>query len=380
MKSSAGTNPNGLVGSLLVASSVLLVAALAAWRVVQRPPSVRSPVALATAAPVMSETTAAPACERLRALSGVVVVPQNGNADALLLVVEPFTTANQQRKLTARDPSTGRELWSRPLAFDGPAEQILRIPLADMLVVAWPNRLWGLAPDDGQTSWEHDTTSTPEHACAHARDFGLIDAALAFNAYSAVTGSPTSLARAACEPVYDSRSDAPNFAFVDAATAVRWLPPGDGFVVVRGLLPRRGAGQVVLGTPRSEAGAGSASLGVVAGRRWLWQAAVANEAPSTASFTAPPLAAVREERVVVPYVSQGRFALTGLALTTGERLWTTRLPDPTDSRSGPPTVAGGQNELAVARAGHVAFRTAAGDLTVLNLETGAIEWTLACKE
>ncbi len=375
----ASTNPSGLVGSLLVAGCVVLAAAFAAFRVVGRPPPPRSPVVLALAPPATAKTAPEATCERLRALSGLVLVPQNDDADALLLVVEPFTTPNEQRRLTARDPSNGHELWSRPIAFEGPAEQILRIPLADALVVALPNRLWGLDPASGQTAWEHETASTPEQSCARGRDFGLIDVALAFSAYSAVTGSPTSLARAACEPIYDSRSDGPNFAFVDAATAARWLPPGDRFAVTRGLLPRRGAAQVVLGMQASEAGA-PASVGVVAGKRWLWQAHVANEAPGAASFTTPPLAAVREQRVVVPYIAQQHVALTGLELNTGERLWTTALPESNDGHSSAPVAQSGQNELVVARGGHAAYRAASGDLTVLNLDTGAIEWTLACRE
>jgi hypothetical protein len=376
-------NRRALIGSLLAASFVIFVGTLATLNALQRPPppTLRSTAEPTTATPAIADTRPAePACERLHALSGLVLVRQNDDADALLLVVEPVTTADKQRKLSARDPSSGRELWSHPVEFEGPAEQILRIPMAETLVVAMPNRLWGLAPDDGQMSWERTTTSAPEQACAHGRDFGLIDAAQSFSAYSAVTGSPTSLARPACEPVYDSRSDAPNFTFVDAATAARWLPQGDGFVVTRGLLPRQGAAQVVLGTQKDEAGSGSASVGVLSGRRWLWQANVANAAPSTASFTTPPLAAVREKRVVVPYVSNQRVALTGLELTTGERLWTTVLPESHDGPSSAPVARGSQSELAVARGGHAAYRTASGDLTVLNLDTGVIEWTLACKE
>jgi PQQ-like domain len=378
-------NPGALVGPLLVGGFVGLMALLAGWRVLRLrpppPPTLPSTGELATATPSAPDTRAAePACERLRALPGLVLVGQNHDADALLLVVEPVTTANKLRRLTARDPASGRELWSRPLEFEGPVEQILSIPIAEKLVVAMPNRVWGLDPETGQMSWERATTSAPERACARGRDFGLIDAKLGFSAFSAVTGAPTALARAACEPIYDSRSDAPNFAFADAATAIRWLPENDDFVVTRGLLPQRGAAEVVLGIQKNEAGAGSASVGVVSSRRWLWQANVANEAPSSAEFTTPPLAAVRERRVVVPYVSGQHVALTGLELTSGERLWTTVLPEASDSRSNAPVAEGSQSELAVARGGHVAYRTAKGELTVLNLDTGAIEWTLACKE
>jgi hypothetical protein len=378
----ASSNPSGLVGALLVAGCVVLVAVVIAGHLVGRSPprALASTVASAiTAVPVADTRASAAACEPLRALSGLVLVQEPGDADALLLVVEALLSANAQRRLSARDPSNGRELWSRPIAFDGPVEHILRIPFAETLVVALPNRVWGLEPDTGHASWERMTTSAPERACARGREFGLIDAALGYSAYSALTGSPSSLARAACEPTYDSQADAPNFAFVDAATAARWLPQGDGFLVTRGLSPRHGAAQVVLGTQRNEAGGDSASVGVLAGKRWLWQANVANETPNAARFTIPPLAAVREQRVVVPYSFGQRVALTALELTTGERLWTTRLPN----SSGRPSASvpeSGRTELAIARGGHAAYRTASGELTVLNVDTGAIEWTLACNE
>jgi hypothetical protein len=383
----AFVNHGRAMGAILAASLVIFVATLAALRVLSRPPPPLPPPppdftsTLATRAPSTSDTRAAePACERLRALSGLVLVPQEGGRDVLLLVVEPLTTANTQRKLTARDPSSGRELWSRSLEFEGPVEQILRIPLDEKLVVAMPNRLWGLDPKDGQMSWERATTSAPVRSCARDRVFGLFDATRGFSSYSAVTGAPTFLPRAACEPIYDSRAEAPNFAFFDAATVTRWLPPGDGFVVARGLSPRAGEVQIVLGTQKDAAGTSSASVGMVANRHWLWQANVANEAPSAASFTTPPLAAVREKRVVVPYVSNQHVALTAIDLPTGERRWTTVLPESTDGRSSTPVAEGSQNELAMALRQHVAYRTASGELTVLNLETGAIEWTLACKE
>jgi hypothetical protein len=368
--------------SLLTAVGLVLAGVLSASRLRRGAPASLSVSTLL--APAVSSTTAEapppePPCERLRALSGLVLVEQGDKADAFMLVIEPFAAAAGQRRLSLRDPASGRELWNRPLEFEGSGEQLLSIPLGETLVVAMPNRIWGLDPENGQPSWERATTIGPAErtrACTDGRDFGFVDDEQRFERYSIITGSPVPPQHAGCVPTYDSHAEAPNFAFVAPAVATRWLPPGDGFGVTRGLLPSHGTAEVVLGT---EPSAGSASVGVLTGRRWLWQANVANEAPSSARFTTPALAAVRQERVVVPYLSDGRVALTGLELTSGERRWTTVLPAPADV-TGAPAPEGEQSELVIARAGHAAYRAPSGDLTVLNLDTGAIEWTLACKE
>jgi outer membrane protein assembly factor BamB len=305
--------------------------------------------------------------ERLRALAGVVLLEPESRADALVALVTPLEGEASARWLTAREPATGRELWRRSLEGSVAVERILRIPLADTLIVALPNELFGLDAGTGQSVWQRARTTAAVRACAAEREFGLVGADQSFAAYSITTGSPATLKRAACDDVYASNADAPNFEFVDAEKAARWLPKGAGFEAKRGLLPRHGSAQVVLGAESN----GAASAGVVSGRRWLWQANVASEDPELARLTTPPLAAVREECVVVAFAAKSGVALTALGLESGERRWTTPL-----SSGDAAGDAAGSSELLISRGGHVAYRAASGEFWVLSLETGAIEWTL----
>jgi len=65
--------------------------------------------------------------------------------------------------------------------------------------------------------------------------------------------------------------------------------------------------------------------------------------------------------------------LTALDLESGERRWTTPLAGAREARPD-------ASELAISRAGHVAYRAGSGEFWVLSLETGAVEWTLHEKE
>lgn len=349
--------------ALGVGFALLMLAMVSALSASSPAPRPVPPAPTPTPSPVVESPP--PPRQRLRALSGLVLIEQDDRADAFLALVTPLEGGG--RWLTAREPATGRELWRRPL--DGPdaPERILRIPLGDTLIVALPDELLGLDSGTGQSAWQRARSAAAVRACAGEHDFGLVGADQSFAAYSITTGSPATLERAACDAVYASNGDAPNFDFVDAAKAVRWLPNGATFEVKRGLLPRHGSAQVVLG---AESG-GAASAGVVTGRRWLWQANVANEDPALARLTAPPLAAVREECVVIAFVAKSGVALTALGLESGERLWTTPLAQ--KSAAGADS---GSSELAISRGGHVAYRAASGELWVLSLATGAIEWTL----
>ncbi len=305
--------------------------------------------------------------ERLRALSGLVLLEREDKSDAFLVLVTPLDGGGNARWLSAREPANGRELWRRRLDVTDRAERILRIPFGDTLVVALPEELWGLDAATGESSWQRARTTAAVRACEKAPAFGLLGADGSFAAYSITTGSPVSLERARCPGVYSSQGDAPNFAFVAGESATRWLPNKAGFVVTRGLQPRHGSAQVVLGAEPN----GTASVGVLTGRHWLWQANVANEAPERASFTTPPLAAVREACVVVAYGWKSSVMLTALDLESGERRWTTSLAANREARAD-----AGASELAISRGGHVAYRAGSGEFWVLSLETGAIAWTL----
>lgn len=353
---------------MLVGAGVSMTAVVLAVNLSRAPdPAPRPPPTSDPAPTAMVEKPTPKPRERLQALAGVVLVEEDNRADAFLILATPLEGNAEHRWLTARDPASGSELWHRPIDVADAPERILRIPFGATLVVALSNELWGLDAGTGQSSWQRVRTTAAVRACASGGEFGLVGANGDFAAYTITTGSPVSIKRAACNDVYASNADAPNFEFVDAARTARWLPSGDGFRTKRGLQPRHGSAQVVLGAESN----GAASVGVVTGRRWLWQANVASEDPELARLTTPPLAAVREERVVVPFVAKTGVVLTALDLESGERRWTTPLPQTTDAGA-----ATGGSELAVSRGGHVAYRAGSGEFWVLSLDTGAIEWTL----
>lgn len=354
---------------------VLSSAALAMLGAKRAPPAPAPPVAPTpvTATPPELSSEPEPAREHLRVLAGVLLLERGGRADAdgLLVLAEAPEPAGRARWLLALDPATGGERWRRPLDPGIAPESVLRLPLGDTLVVALPQELWGLEPESGRTVWQRVPSSAPVRACVHGRDFGLLDATHSLSAYSGTTGSPLAFGPSACSPAYDSSADAPNFEFVDASVAARWLPREPRLHPLRGLSPHQGTAEVVLGT---EADSGSASLAVVTRQRLLWQANVANESPALARWTSPPLASVRLERVVVPYVWKRSLLLSAFDLATGERRWTTPLPSPSGGVDD--VAAGGEGALAISRGGHVAYRAPTGELFGLDLDTGAIEWKL----
>ncbi|HTQ06335.1 MAG TPA: PQQ-binding-like beta-propeller repeat protein [Polyangiaceae bacterium] len=316
-------------------------------------------------------STPAPPRERLRALAGVVLIELDARTDAFLVLATPLEGGGAERWLSAREPRSGRELWKRPLATTAAAENILRVPFGESVVVAQPGEVSRLDAATGSSDWQHPRTTNSVRACASGNAFGLLDAARELTAYSVANGSPVALRRESCGDVYASNAGTPNFAFVDAAEAARWLPSGSGFEVKRGLLPRQGSTKLVLGAEAS----GAASVGVLDGGRFLWHANVANEHPELAKLTSPPLAAARDDCVVVAYVANSNVVLSGFGLQSGERRWSTALPSLNGASDA--TVAG---ELAISRDGHVAYRAGSGEFWVLNVLNGAVDWTLHGKE
>ncbi len=357
---------------LVTACTVLFGLVVALTRVLSEPKASPRPSPLAsetTATPIAS--TPAPPREWLRALSGLVLIDVDDRTDAFLVLATPLEGGGAERWLTAREPRSGRELWKRPLETTAAAENILRIPLGESIIVALPDAVWRLDAATGSSDWQRPRPTNAARACANGNAFALIDATGELTAYSVANGSPVALQRGSCADVYASNADAPNFAFVDAAKAARWLPSGAGFKVKRGLLPRHGSAKVVLGTDAN----GAVSVGVLDGARFLWQANVANEDPELATLTTPPLAAAREECVVVAYVAKSNVVLSAFGLESGERRWSTALPSMSGASDA--TVAG---ELAISRDGHVAYRAGSGGFWVLNLLNGAVDWTLHEKE
>jgi hypothetical protein len=204
--------------------------------------------------------------------------------------------------------------------------------------------------------------------CTGGTWIGVTHAAQDPNTFKLITGEPMAADMRRCEPVYSSRSAAPNFEFIDAQQLQRLLPKTSKLHALRGLLPQRGKAQVVLGM---EGGSdGRASVGVVTGRRWLWQANVASTLSEHATLLDPALAAVRLERVVVPYIApNSSVRLVSYDLKDGRRIWSQALDGA--------HLEGAKSEaqLLVSLDGHLLFG-GAGKLWAVKLTDGTKVWSI----
>src|SRR5262249_51081749 len=132
-----------------------------------------------------------------------------------------------------------------------------------------------------------------------------------------------------------------------------------GMAVVRALVPNTGNARVLLGLePPTE----RATVAVVLQKKLLWRAP-ATDLPASYSveFLSPPIAAVRQERLVVPFTfdNPAGGGVACFALDSGRRLWKVIIP----SWIRP----GGSGDIMASRDGQVFFRNAAGRVRVMSL-------------
>lgn len=368
-KSSANwTHAAPIVGVLLLVT----LGAVSAWRVTA-PTTTEAPAAPAAPAPVPwvePEVTAAGTAiksEEYKVHPGLLLVPNGGDMDALLVVLEPRQPATGSHQLALLNPSTGRALWQRPV--EPPTKDgSVRAVVGGSLMVANARSLSGLDPATGEIHWQRSVDAPIDGLCATGKDLGATLTKLGLRAFAMATGASLSPNPTRCDAVYSSRSAAPNFDYVEGSELRRWLPKGSAFGAVRGLLPQRGLARVVLGTEPGNPP--SARVNIVTNRRWLWQATLAPRASARARLLVPPLASVRLDRVVVPYAEQdGQLSVVAFNLVDGKRLWTQTLGE-YDAQA--PT----RPEQLVSLDGHVLFLDGYGKLSALNLSTGTEEWSI----
>jgi hypothetical protein len=362
------THAAPIVGVLLLVT----LGAVSAWRVAA-PVASNAPEVSAVASPVPwvePEVTSAGTAiksDEYSVLPGLLLVPNSTYGDAVLVVLEPRQAATSSHQLALLNPSTGRALWQRPIeppTRDG----TVRAVLGGRLIVAGAKSLSGLDPATGEIHWQRSVEAAIDGLCATGKDVGANLTKLGLRAFASATGAALSPNPSRCDAVYSSRSAAPNFDFVDGPELRRWLPKGSTFAAARGLLPQRGLARVVLG--KEPGNPASASVNVVTNRRWLWQATLAPQASTRASLLSPALAAVRLDRVVVPFVeADGHISIGAFNLATGERQWTRAL-----GKYGTETLA--RPELLISLDGHVLFLDERGKLSALNLSTGTEEWSI----
>lgn len=366
--SASWTHAAPIVGVLLLVT----LGAVSAWRVAAPAlPNVPEVPAVASPTPwVEPEVTSAGTAiksDEFRVLPGLLLVPNSAYGDAVLVVLEPRQAATSSHQLALLNPSTGRALWQRPV--EPPTKDgTIRAVVGGSLIVASATSLAGLDPATGEIHWQRSVDAAVDGLCATGKDVGATLAKLGLRAFAIATGAPLSPNPSRCDAVYSSRSAAPNFDFVDGPELRRWLPKGSSFAATRGLLPQRGLARVVLG--QEPGNPASASVNVVTNRRWLWQATLAPQASTRASLLSPALAAVRLDRVVVPFVEQdGDLSVGAFNLANGGRQWTRAL-----GKYGTETLA--RPELLVSLDGHVLFLDERGKLWALNLGTGTEEWSI----
>jgi len=322
------------------------------WHQAQRPPApAPSP---RVEPPVQQARVAPPSRPSPRVLPGLLLVPSLGGqaGDDLVAVLEG--RPDGQRSLGALDGETGTVLWQRPLAVEPALAEGARAWIDGMLVVASTARLFALNAGTGETSWVRDTGAVPTDVCAGKGYAGLLFSKGRFAAFSVATGSTVSGNAAACAEVLTSRSVAPNFSVIDGGVLEPPLPPRPPLQVERALVPHKGTVRVLLGSDRAQ----SARVAVASRTGWLWDARLGRGSADKARLLSPPLAAVRNDRIVVPYVlaNPPELHLASLDIASGRLLWDQVLSTRSVEAGSP------QAELRIARAGIIYFANGLGQL------------------
>jgi PQQ-like domain len=319
--------------------------------------------------PVLDTAPATPP-PRARVLSGLLLLSSSENeSEALLATLELLDDTNK-RLLAALNPNTGALLWSQPLQpsqSNGP-----RAVVNGTLIVSGAQTLNGLDPTTGEGLWQRSLERVPQSLCQGRNTVG-VSTALGFTAFASTTGSPIPADPKHCTSVYSSHSAAPNFRYAEVDEVRHWLPRSSRLAPLRGLLPQRGAARVVLGKETGNSGSASSSVGIIAGKGWLWQASLGTGQNDGAAFLSPGIAAVRAERVVVPYrlPDKAEVQLVCFDLASGRRLWTRSLDSgPNGGKSDAPP------ELLVTRDGRVLYLNEQGTLRTLNLDEGTEQWSM----
>jgi hypothetical protein len=101
-----------------------------------------------------------------------------------------------------------------------------------------------------------------------------------------------------------------------------------------------------------------AAVAVATSRAWVWSARLAQGRSGTPRFLVPPLAAVRNERVVVPYVLEPRteLRLASFELSSGRLAWDVSLSTERVKAEAPDA------ELRISRLGTIYFADGGGRL------------------
>jgi len=298
-----------------------------------------------------------------RLLPGLLLVPSAhaGDAENLVAVVEE-PGPQRKRWLGKLDGMSGEPLWRWPL--DAALVEAPRAAIEGMLVMVGASTVQALDLESGQVAWSRDTGGRPDSLCSGDGYAGLSFPNRRFVAFSVATGESVKGRPDACARAFTSQSIAPNFSMLDGKAPDPPLPSRAPLEVQRTLVPHKGTARVALGTD----GSGLARVAVATRSDWLWSARLGRGDANRARLLAPALAAVRNERVVVPYVlvNPAELRLASFELASGRLVWDELLTK-TDVETRSPLA-----ELRVAREGTIYFANGKGQLWVVGFDSQSI--------
>lgn len=361
-------------------AGIVLTAGMLGYTLVRSGPShVTAPQVAevsATTGEVSAESETARGREALRVLPGSIVMEGDAQPNDLLAVLEPWANTAGQRWLARVNARTGEIEWRNAIDANLAPHAIIRTIVGDAVVVATPTQLLAFDAQSGHIRWKRGLGSAPLNLCSAKAGLGVIDAANRVSIYSLATGFPT--LNGQCAATYSSNFGAPNFTPTDATGAAPWLPKRTSFVAQRALLPLHGTAQVFIGLDKNPSSPQDRvpALGVASGRKWLWQADLASSVGETARWLDPPLAVVRSDTLVVPYVTTEGAKLAAFTLPTGKLVWAQALPKVAVDDTGGVGSQRTAPELSISLARRIFYRTQEGRLWVLNLDSGILEWSL----
>jgi len=232
-------------------------------------------------------------------------------------------------------------------------------------LVLGADKVSALNPESGETLWTRDSGGPIRELCTGNGFAGLVFPDGRRAAFSITTGATLRDRTDACEPAVTSRSVAPNFTMVDGQGIQPPLPPRAPFRggVARVLVPHKGTARVALASDRL-----AASVAVAGRKSWVWSTRLAEGKSGVPRFLVPPLAAVRSERVVVPYVLDAELRLASLELGSGRLAWDRSLTSKSAQAEAPDA------ELRVSQHGAIYFSDGRGRLWAIAFDSGSA-WT-----
>ena len=226
----------------------------------------------------------------------------------------------------------------------------------------------------GALLWTRESVGVPKQVCASSEAVGITTDSETIHLFALGNGSDLDFRapHGVCGPIYNSLSgEAPNFqmrSVLVKGELPRHARPSQipGVAIDRVLVPTTGNARVVLGHATKDGTTPWAA--VLAGRKILWQNPIpAGESPYEA--IAPlPVAAVRRERLVVPYqeANSGPRRLASFELRSGIRVWDIAL-----NSSG-----NDQRSVAISRDGQVFAPSHETIVKVLSLDDGTYKYSV----